>query len=184
MENITDKYSRLRSSINNGDILLIRGNSFLAKSIQFGDDNAYFNHALVVFKIGDRLLCIQAMAQGVIPAFLSTEILANADFTILRPQVSQDIIDNAVNSVFDKAESGIKYNKLLLVKILAQRKLGININMKYDDLKTICSVFAGITYGGYVGLSCYKAIFVKQGYFLTPQDIIRYLDPSQIKVVA
>ena len=181
MEPVTDKYSRLRPIINNGDIILVRGKSLLARALQWGD-HAYFNHALVVFKVGDRLLCIQSMAQGVIPAFLSTELLANIDFTILRPQFSQERIDECVNEAFTKSENGIPYNTFQLLNILIQRKLGFDVKQLGNSKDNICSVFAGITYGGALPLTCYSYTVTGQDY-LTPQDFIKFLNPSEIKII-
>src|ERR1019366_9951821 len=106
---IQSKYNSLRPQINNGDIILTRGKSILARLIQWSD-KAYFNHALVVFAVGDRLLCIQAMAQGVVPYFLSQEILSNEDFCILSPKFPQAHKDECVNAFFVKEQTGTKYN--------------------------------------------------------------------------
>jgi hypothetical protein len=177
---IKAKYESQRASINNGDIILIRGKSLLAKALRWGCDGSYWNHALVVFKVGDRLFAIQSMAKGVEPDFLSVEIANNIDFLVLRPQFPQQVIDEAVNKAFSKAENGIPYNKFQLLNILIQIKLGLNIKKLGDPNKNICSVFAGITYGGLLPLICYSYEKTGQDY-LTPQDFIKFMDMKEIK---
>ena len=185
MENIRDKYARLRPQIKNGSIILVRGRRILPRIIEWAD-KAYYSHALVVFKMGDRLLAIQSMADGVGPSFLSTEVFANIDFCILNPvigQVSQARVNRCVETVFNKAESGIPYDIAELPKILLREKLGINIkNIQGNPKQNICSVFAGITYGGLLPLKCYRSPFTRKGY-LTPQDLIRYALPQEISIV-
>ncbi len=185
---IQEKYRRLRPMINNGDIILVRGYSLLAKAIQWGDskdgENAYWNHALVVFKVGDRLLAIQSMAHGVEPDFLSTELMANEDFMILRPLFPQDLIDDCVNASFSKAESGIPYNVWMLPKVLFYRKSGWDIKrLGENPAKNICSVFAFWTYGQLLPLKCYSQYVIKQD-FITPQDAIRFIDFKEITTIS
>ncbi len=184
---IQEKYLLLRPQIDNGDILLIRGHSFLASGIQWADNvgagPAYWNHALVVFKVGDRLLAIQSMAKGVEPDFLSTEVFANFDFCILKPNQTQEKKDICVDAVFDKAQEGIPYSDWLIPKVLIYRKIGWDIKkLGENHAKNICSVFAGITYGGLLPLNCYKDINAKQG-FITPQDIVRFADPKEVSFI-
>ncbi len=179
---IQEKYSILRPQINNGDIILVRGHSLLAKAIQWSD-SAYWNHALVVFKVGDRLLAIQSLAKGVQPSFLSVELFANDDFSILRPLFSQSRIDDCVNAAFDKASSGIPYDVWSLPKILFYKKMGLKSKiMNNYPHREICSVFAFEQYGGLLPLDCYFKILKDQG-FITPQDGLRYIDPAELKII-
>lgn len=182
MTYVQRKYKRLRPCIESGDIILVRGKSWLPRVIEWAD-NAYYSHALVVFKVGGRLFAIQSMAAGVCPAFLSTEISANVDFCILKLELPQDVVDRALNVAFNKAENGIPYNFIELPKILLKEKLGITIkNIQGNKRENICSVFAGYTFAAQV-VSCYLEAYKKRGY-LTPQDLIRYAIPSQIKIIA
>lgn len=180
MTAIQRKYKRLRPSIENGDIILVRGRSLLTRIIEYAD-SSYYSHALVVFKVGSRLLAIQAMADGVVPFFMSTEIFANRDFCILKLNAPQNHINRAVGNVFNEAEKGIPYDYLELVKILLKKKFGINFKKMQDGRENICSVFAGITYASQI-IDCYKEAYKKQGY-LSPQDLIRFATPTDIKII-
>src|ERR1035437_6266206 len=122
------------------------------------------------------------MAEGVVPAFLSTGKMANLDFTILRPQFQQEQIDKCVDIAFTKSETGIPYNTFQLLNILFQKKLGYDVKQLGNSKDNICSVFAGITYGGLLPLTCYSYDKIGQDY-LTPMDFIRFMDTSQIKIV-
>lgn len=189
MTDIEAKYNNIRPSIKHGDIILVRGRSPLTRIIEWAD-NAYYSHALVVFKMGERLLAIQSMADGVGPMFLSTEVMKNVDFCIIRPKVQwpqwsiEYTVNECVNSVFSRAEAGIPYDYAELVKILLHEKLGLKIkNIQGNPRQNICSVFAGNTYGSLYPITCYVKAFNKKGY-LTPQDLIRFADPSEVKIIA
>ena len=185
---IKDKYDYFRPSLNNGDIGLVQGTSLLSKGIAWGDAengvNAKWTHSFVVSKVGERLMAIQSQAKGVEPAWLSTEVLACADVMFLRPQFSQDLINQCVDGFMVKAESGIPYNKAMLLKILIYRKFGWDIKELGDDLgKDICSVASFWDYfGQFLFQTCYAKEVIKQD-FITPMDGIRFLDPSQIKII-
>lgn len=182
MKAINRKYKRLRGSIQNGDIILVRGKSWLPRIIEWAD-KAYYSHALVVFKVGDRLLCLQSMASGVEPYYLSTEIGANIDFCILRIEEAPNIINRVLDRVFVKAEYGIPYNFMELPKILLAERFNIKFkNMQGNKRDNICSVFAGHTYASKL-CTCYEDAYVKKGY-LTPQDLIRYAMLSEIQIIA
>jgi len=189
---IVEKYAKYREQINNGDIILVRGNSVLARLINWGDAkggrNAYFNHALVVlkqeFQENMRLFSLESEAHGVTPNFLSQELLSVDDFVIVRPIAPQEVIDKAVNIVFNEGEKGIPYNYGMLFKVLMARKFGYNSKkLGSDEHKEICSVFAAQTYGGLIPLKCYSKEAINQP-FITPQDIIRFADPSEVKQLA
>lgn len=186
--NATEKYLQYRLQISNGDIILIRRNSLLARAINWGDAkngvNAYFDHALVVMKEGDRLLALESEAHGVRPDFLSEVVRSSIDFTILHPLVDKQRIDDAVNAAFDEGAAGIPYNYAMLPKVLLYRKLGLNLAKLGDNNhRDICSVFAAWTYGGLVPLTCYSKSKINQP-FITPQDLIRFLDADQITLIA
>jgi hypothetical protein len=180
-ETIEQKYDRIRPLITNGCLGLVRGKSLIAKGIEWAD-KAYFSHAFLIYAVGDRLLCIQAMADGVQPNFLSQEIFANVDFCILQPQFPQEHIDDCVNAAFTKAEKGIHYNYKQLLNILIQKKFGYDIQQLHDSVDNICSVFAAWTYGSLLPLKCYSQEVIKADY-ISPMDLIRFLDPSEIKII-
>jgi hypothetical protein len=184
---IKDKYDYFRPILKNGDIALVQGISLLAKSIAWGDAengvNAKWTHAFIVSEVGERLMAIQSMAQGVDPAWLSKEVLGCADVIFLRPQFPQELIDSCMDKFMVKAESGIPYNKAMLLKILIYRKFGWNIKELGDnEKKDICSVAAFWDYGQLLPLTCYSKETIKQD-FITPMDGIRFLDPAQIKIL-
>jgi hypothetical protein len=186
---ITDKYNIYRPQIHNGDIILIRGNSLLARLINYGDRkngvNAYWNHALVVLSDQGRLIAIESEAHGVRPDFLSQVISGSLDFTILRPLVcDQAKIDQCVNVAFADGEAGIPYNYGMLPKVLIYRKFGWSIKGLGDNLhRDICSVYAGWTYGGLLPIGCWSRGVINQE-FLTPQDMIRFIDKYQVQQLA
>ena len=186
MESIQEKYARLRSSADNGDLFLVRGKSLLADSIKWGDAkdgvNAYWTHAGVIRKTSERLEALQSLGQGVVPSILSTEIFANVDFCFLKPLFPQSVKDDAVNAFFDEAERGIGYDYWMLPKVLAARKLGIKVQPD-DKHKAICSVSAFWVYGSKLPLTCYASV-KEQSAFITPQDGIRFLNPTEIRVIA
>jgi hypothetical protein len=184
METVQEKYARIRNQIGNGYLINVRGSSALAKAIEWGDSkdgvSAYYSHSLMAFKYGNRLLCLQSMANGVVPAFLSTEIFANVDFCIIKPLCSQDIIDAAVLKAFDLAETGIPYDYMMLPKVLEERKFGIRISA--DKIGSICSVFAYRNYGGLLPLKCYSEAVMNES-FITPQDSLRYADFDEVQII-
>lgn len=178
---INAKYEQLRPLICNGDICLTHGNSLLAKTIRWSDGNAAYNHALVVFKVGDRLLCIQALAQGVVPYFLSQEILANTDFCLLQPKFSQAWKDKCVDDFFVKQQTGEKYNKFALLNILLAEKLKIKTKNDFSK-EAICSTAAAWNYGALLPLKCYSLENIGKNY-ITPQDLLRYANKDEIEVI-
>lgn len=176
-----EKYKLLRPSIKNGSIILVRGNSFLTRTIEWAD-SSYYSHALVVFKThGDRLLCLQSMASGVVPYFLSREVYNNVDFCVLNLKVNQQKIDDAVNTVFSEAEAGIRYDFAELVKILLKKKLGFKFKNMQDGNENICSVFAGYTFASRL-IECYKDLYHVQGY-LSPGDLLRASNEDEISIL-
>ncbi len=182
---IKEKYSKFRPYLKNGDIMLIRGNSFISKSIQYFD-KSYYNHALLVYDDGERLFAIQAgPSDGVAPAYLSEVIRENTDFCILRPKYEQSVIDKHTSTAMDKSEDGIKYNKMMILQVLLKRKFGWNVKKLGDNSnEDICSMFTGIRYGKLFPLTCFtESAGYKENNFLTPQDLMRCSNPTQISVL-
>ena len=85
-----EKYNKLRSEIKNGDLLLYRGTSFLAKGIQYFD-KAYYNHIGVVWMPEDldRILTLDMWSDGLTCIPVSRRMAGYKDFCILRPKVSE-----------------------------------------------------------------------------------------------
>jgi hypothetical protein len=189
---IDDKYNLARKDIDNGFIALFRGTSMLAETIKWGDavknekgiyEKAYYTHAGLVFRKGDRLLIIDSNANGVHPDFLSLRVKQYQDFCMINPVGFSGLqIEDAVNKAMARAESGIQYNFALLPRIAVARRLGIDLKRMGDnDNRDICSEFTGRRYAGYLGVTSYAKAMGEQG-FITPHDHIRYLD-NQLKVL-
>ena len=183
MTDIQVKYARLRPQITNGCIINVRGHSLLTRIIEW--TCGYYSHSLLAFVVGERLFAIQSVAQGVAPAFLSTEIFANDDFVILKPKFPQAQLDDAVNKYFAIAERGIPYNFFELPKLLLKLKLGIYIgNMQGNKADSICSVSAGYNFGGLLPIKCFVDYYNANNY-LTPQNLsdLAKANPSEMDVI-
>lgn len=171
---IQDKYNGLRDKIKNGAILLVRGSSALSRTIQWAD-NAYFNHSALIFLAGERLMVLDANAQGVQPEFLSERINQYVDFCILNPLVDEKTVNNAVNLAIDKdLQRRFKYDFKLLPKVLVAKKLNLPINHNLETNRSICSVFTGYHYGMLIGEYNWVNESLKKDYF-TPQDHLRFI---------
>ena len=189
METIQEKYARLRPQITNGCIINVKGHSLLTRIIAWA--TGYYTHSLVAVQEGDRIkikqpmLAVQSVADGVCPAFLSTEIFANDDFCIMRPKADQAHIDDCVDAYLAKTEKGVPYNFWELPKLLLKIKLRINIkNVQGNPNDAICSVSAGYIFGGLIPIKCYVDAYNKNGY-LTPQNLrdIAKANPDQLETI-
>jgi hypothetical protein len=180
---IAEKLSIYTPLFNNGDIVLIKGTGLLGRLINWGDD-CYWNHALVVKRDGSDLFAIESENAGVTPDFLIQELKKVADFTILRPLFPQATIDKALEDAFKAGQGGIPYDVWALPKILLYVKLGIKSKVMSDyPHKEICSCFVAQQYGGRLPLTCYDDLIKNQG-FITPQDMIRFIDKYQVQQLA
>jgi len=166
-------YNEIRHTIGSGWIVLFRGKSLLSKTIQFFD-KAYFNHAGVVVKYGDRLFIIDSNARGVHPEFLSHRISQYEDVCFLQPLYSKEILDSAVEKVLSKAEEGIKYDFLLLPQIAIKRYFGIKIKMNDNKRRDICSEFVR-RYTLEIGSNTYSQESLGS-VEISPQDFVRNID--------
>lgn len=63
MENINDKYKRVRQYIKDGDIVLFHGTSIVSRMIQ-NCDSSYFNHVGVVFEKLGALYIVDAIKRN------------------------------------------------------------------------------------------------------------------------
>lgn len=174
---IEEKYNMVRSFLRNGDIILFHGTKLLAKTIQYLD-NCYYNHIGIIVESNGRLLIIDSNAGGVDPDFLSHRIKEYSDFCIIKPIAwSQEIIDNAVSSVIEKAETLIKYDFKLLFRIALYRKFGKEV-VKNNQDKDVCSEFVRRYLRFYSPVAaCYES--PKLPYeFITPFDYLLYADEN------
>lgn len=174
------EYNQIRNEITNGDIILFRGSSLLSRLIQYFD-NAYYNHAGVVFASNNRLFILDANAHGVAPDFLSSRMKEYISFCIVRPNAwKPEQRSEALGTVMNKAERKIRYDFLLLLQIGIFRKTGIRIYLN-NQQRDICSEFARRYLRFLVPLEkCYEKILGED--FITPWDLRIYAS-EQFKVL-
>ena len=142
MELIKEKYTRIRSKIENGDVILFRGNHLLSKIIQESDSDAYYNHVGIVLKISDALFIIDSNANGVEPARLSERIDKYVDFKVLRSKKTVEQINESLKFVLKKQDSSkIKYDYWNGFKAMLNRKFNFNLKIKIKNNRNICSMF-------------------------------------------
>lgn len=159
-----------------GDIILFRGGSWLSKTIQYFD-NAYYNHIGIIDKYRTDWIIIDSNAPGVHPDWLSNRLKDYLDICILRPIRPQHEIDWALEGVTYKASLGIKYDFSLMPRVAISRKFGYDIKKLGKENRDICSEFAR-RYTNVLDIKCYQ-----KGDWVTPQDFIRFLDPTEIKII-
>lgn len=178
MKQPNEKYFKLRSEIENGDIILFRGKEIIPRLIQFFD-KSYYSHVGVVFESNERLLIIDSDKKGVDPHFLSSRMAEFYDFCILKPKNwSKSEKNKAVSDILEKAEHDIKYDMGLIVQILLKRIFGSKLN--WDNInKDICSEFARrfIRLLVPVKTSCFENENIHSE-FITPWDYILYADEN------
>ena len=179
---IPQKYLDHRSEIQNGDIILYRGSSTLAKLIEYFD-NAYYNQIGVVWKVVDpdtneyRLLTMDMWTNGLVVIPLSERMRGYKDFCIIRPMVKQDIIESAIFNSLKQWEGKVGYDFTLLLRIAIIKKTGIDITGLGKSNKYICSEFIQ-NYCSSLKISTFDNLSL-----ITPEDFRRYNDPSKFKVL-
>lgn len=176
MENIQEKYKRLRSSIKQGDTILFHGTGIIAKIIQEGDNDAYFNHIGIVVEIAGVLYIIDSNAPGVHPERLSVRIAKYAagdgDFVIKRSQKTVKQITTALYNVQQTLEQQgtVSYDFINGAKSLSNRYFKTQFKIKPKANAMICSMFV---YPYQLELDMiYPRSFEKTLFF--PQDSIRF----------
>lgn len=172
---IQEKYKKARPFLKNGDIILFRGNFLLAKAIRFFD-SAYYTHIGVVLKVEDRFLILDSNSKGVKPDFLSERMNSYVDFCILSPIRTNAQIDISLNKALERGDHRTKYDFLLLLRIALVKKLGINLTGLGSPKRDICSEFVQF-YTDCLNIICYK-----NDTLITPQDFIRYRNPSELNI--
>jgi hypothetical protein len=112
---ILKKYNDNKHLIDNGDILLFRGNAFISKAIEFLD-HAYLSHSGLVLKKDEQLFILDSTldkkTNGVEVDFLLNTIKGEVDFCVLRAGRDSAVINDALNKVIEKGIQGWKYNIL------------------------------------------------------------------------
>lgn len=171
MGTIQEKYARIRPLINDGDVILFRGEKALAKIIQECDSNAYYNHVGIVLKIHGALFIIDSNAKGVEPARLSERIEKYIDFDILRPLENESIIELALQIVLRKQDTKkIKYDFINGFKALLNRKFKTKFETHIEDYRNICSMFV-LPYALELKMVTLPS---EMNNLFFPQDYIRY----------
>lgn len=179
---LSKKYIDNRDSIQNGDIILYKGSSLMAHSIQYLD-KAYYNHVGVVWKVEDpdntkefRLLTMDMWTKGLCLVPLSERMADYDDFCIIRPDAKGAITDSAIFSSLKQWEGKIGYDYMLLLRIAMIKKTGMDISSLGKSDKYICSEFAQY-YCSLLNIPTYNSIKL-----ITPEDFRRYMD-SNFKIL-
>ena len=174
--NIKEKYKQARPYIKNGDIVLFRGKRLLAKLIQYFD-SAYYNHAGVIFKVGERVMIIDSNGKGVKPDFLSDRMNGYIDFCILSPKRTEVEVCTTLDKVLERVDNGTKYDFFLLPRIAIIKKIKIDFIGWGSERRNISSEFVRY-YTDWLNILCYKNMPL-----ITPQDLIRYRDKEEISLL-
>lgn len=138
-----EKYLKNRHQIQQGDIILFRGNAFISRAIRWLD-KAPYNHAGIVFEAHGRKFVMESTGHGVNPRFLSVVMKKEkyTDFCIIRPKSWTNAqISAALEAVFDTAQEVIEYDHKLILQIAIKRLTNRNVRMDSQRLD-ICSEFA------------------------------------------
>lgn len=176
---IPQKYYDVKDSIQNGDIILYRGNSILAKCIRFFDDS-YYTHTGIVWKheSSGRLLTLDMWSKGIALVPLSRRMENYSDFCVLRPKVTKKMKRSAIDSILKTWDGrDINYDAALLLRIAIIKKTGIDLTGLGKSKSFICSELQQ-QYTDLLGLPEYKDIKL-----ITPQDFLRYLNPANMNVL-
>ena len=169
-----EKYTKLREEIKNGDLILYRGSSIMAKGILYFD-KAYYNHIGVVWRPQgvDRVLTLDMWTEGLDCVPVSRRMEGYKDFCILRPKVSNLKIESAIAESLEEWDGrNIKYDNSLILRIALIKKTGIDISGLGKKGNFICSEFAQY-YCDLLGLKTYSMINL-----ITPEDFRRYIDEN------
>lgn len=181
MENINDKYKRLRQYIKDGDVVLFHGTSIVSRMIQ-NCDSSYYNHVGVVFEKLGALYIVDANENGVQADRLSFRInkyAPNGDFTILKPTATSEQIQQALTKILKRSDGKtIKYDFWNGFKELMNRKFKWNLKIDLDESHDICSDYVS-TYQ--VELKMVTDEFLKLR-IAFPEDYMRYISENVIVI--
>lgn len=177
---IKEKYEAYRKIAKDGDILLFRGTSFVAKGIQYFDD-AYYNHSAVVYWSKNRLEMLDAWYGGVVKVPASRRALVDykkGDFCVLRPiGKSKEELEEGIRAINERWHAITKYHYGMLLRIALIKKTGIDITGLSKRERTICS-FTTRDFTNAAGIECYRDLYLP-----TPEDFLRFIDTSQVRVL-
>ena len=173
---VPQKYIDNRDNIQNGDLILYRGNSMMAKAIQYLD-RAFYNHIGVVWKVEDpeskeyRILTLDMWSKGLVVVPLSERMSGYDDFCILRPNVTQDKIETAIFDGLRLWEGKLGYDYSLIFRVALIKKLGIDVTSLGKTDRYICYEFAQAYCKNFI--NTYNNINL-----ITPEDLRRYIDSN------
>ena len=171
---VPTKYLENRNSIQNGDLIIYRGSSLMARAIQYLD-KAFYNHIGVVWKVEDpeskeyRILTLDMWDKGLVVIPLSERISGYDDFCILRPKVTQDKIEAAIFDGLRLWEGKVGYDYSLIFRVALIKKFGIDVTSLGKTNRYICSEFAQAYCKNFI--NTYNGINL-----ITPEDFRRYID--------
>lgn len=148
-EDLFEQYLKIRPKLKHGDTMLVHGEKAISKIIQEFDNDAYWNHFLIIVERSGVLFCVDSNAPGVHPARLSERIKEyaekeGADFMIRRSYKSEEEIDTAFYNVMQKVEKvgKVKYDFVNGIKSMLNRRFSFfNFKIKISDKHVICSMF-------------------------------------------
>lgn len=181
MENINDKYKRIRKYLKDGDIILFRGTSLLSRIIRYCD-KSYFTHVGVVFQKLGALYIVDSNANGVQADRLSHRVdkyYPNGDFMVIKPTATNDEIQLALSKILTRSDGKtIKYDFWNGLKELLNRKFNFKFKIHTDATHEICSDYVS-TYQ--VELKMVTDDFLKLEISF-PQDSVRYMSQNTIVI--
>ena len=174
-----EKYLKNRGQIQQGDIILFRGNALISRAIRWLD-NAPYNHAGLVFEAHGRKFVMESTGSGVNPRFLSVVMKKEkyTDFCVIRPKTwTVEQISTALESAFDASEQMIEYDHKLILQIAIKRLTNRNVRMDSQRLD-ICSEFAR-RYARLLADPMADNFEMPRmpNEFITPWDFVLYADP-------
>jgi hypothetical protein len=138
METKREHYNRIRNKITDGCLILIKKDQFISKAIRWFDNSEY-SHIGVIFEKAGRLFIIDSNPNGVHPELLSERIKICSGFTIIKPLCDEEIINEALDDLFKRAEIGIKYDFSNGFKEALNRKFKLKLHIIDRDEHDICS---------------------------------------------
>ncbi len=179
-----EKYNKLRQELKTGDIVLFHRKSLLANIIQWAD-NSYYNHASIVYWLGDRLFTVDAWDNGTEIVPLSRRIKQYDDFCIVRKNnITPQELRFACSNLISRIEKDEPYGWLELVRRLIWLKV-LNKNNKFSNIENwiakkrlpVCSDVAR-EFGVDLGIVSYKSLILP-----TPEDLKRHAQESETTVL-
>lgn len=182
MENIFDKYSRLRYHIEDGDLILFHGTGIIANIIQ-NCDKAYYNHIGIVVEKHGALFIIDANAKGVQADRLSWRIgkYKVGDFCIIKPTIDKTTLNYHLSTLLKRSDKKwIKYDFWNGGKELLNRKFNWSLKVNTSENKDICSDFVS-DYA--INTKIVKTVDFSTLRVPFPEDYLRFLDENRTVLV-